>query len=75
MLSVSNKHYDKTFTAVVIKLSELTSNGSGIMSPGGSTLQCRAGRDLLCGLYQLFMIMILARLERVDNNRSEAGMR
>jgi len=34
-----------------VKLSEQTGNGSDIMalnSPGGSTLQWGAGRDLLC---------------------------
>ena len=50
-VTVCLQHFVKTIAAVVTKLSEYASVGSGIMplnSPGGSTLQWDAGRGLLC---------------------------
>ena len=50
-LFVCYQHYSKTIKAVVMKLTELTSNSSRMMtlnSPGGSTLQWAAGRGSLC---------------------------
>jgi len=71
------ENYDKTVTAVVMKLSSLTRNSFGIMplcSPGGSSLQWGAGQGLLY-LASLVRNLVTVPIWHIRYMRSSAVLR